>query len=417
MAQTEAASAKRGGMPSGDFTKFWLGQVCSNLGSSFTIFALPLLVFRLTDSAMDLAIAGAVSALPGVLFGLLIGAWVDRTDRKRLMIRVDLLRAAAVASIAALDGLGLLAVGWIYAVGFISAALSTCFAAAQATAVVGLVAPDELVAANGRIQASYSAVGILGPLLAGALAAVLALPALLLLDALTFVISALSLGWIRASFNRPSPPVPTRIGAAIREGLAYLFRHPVLRALAIYGLLLNFVAATLGAQLVFFAKDQLHAADVQLGLLFGAQSAGALGLALLAGSIRKHVRWSRAILGATIAHGLLTVCLAFSPFFWLAAVCLAGMAGLIALMSINVLSVRQAIVPNHLLGRVSSSLGVMIGCAMPLGTLAGGIAIERTGSVQGVFAAIGGSICLIGIAFAFSPLRSAERYLPEQLVQ
>jgi MFS family permease len=415
MAQTEAAEAERASTPRGDFPKFWFGQVCSNLGSSFTLFVLPLLVFKLTGSAMDLAIAGVASALPGILFGLVIGAWVDRADRKRLMIVVDLLRAAAVASIPVLDALGLLAVGWIYAVGFVGAALSTCFVAAQATAVVALVAHDDLVAANGRIQASYSAAGILGPLLAGALAAILPLPVLLLIDALTFVISALSLGWIRASFNRPTPPVPTQIGAAIREGLAYLFRHPVLRALAVYGLLLNFVAASLGAQLVFFAKEQLHAADAQLGLLYGAQSAGALGVALLAGHIRRRVRWSRAILGATIAHGALALCLAFSPFLWVAAACLAGMAGMIALMGINVLSLRQAIVPNQLLGRVSTGLGVMVGCAMPLGTLAGGFAIEQIGSVQAVFAVIGVSILVLGIVFVFSPLRTAERYLPEHL--
>ena len=79
--------------PSLDFWKFWTGQTISNLGSSFTNFALPLLIFKLTGSALNLAIASATTFLPYLLFGLPIGAWVDRVDRKRLMIITDLLRA------------------------------------------------------------------------------------------------------------------------------------------------------------------------------------------------------------------------------------------------------------------------------------------------------------------------------------
>src|SRR6478672_11580671 len=92
--------------PSTDFWKFWAGQTISNLGSSFTNFALPLLIFRLTGSALNLAIASASTFLPYLLFGLPIGAWVDRVDRKRLMIVTDLLRALLLASIPLLAALG-----------------------------------------------------------------------------------------------------------------------------------------------------------------------------------------------------------------------------------------------------------------------------------------------------------------------
>src|SRR5438093_322398 len=91
-----------------DFWKFWAGQTISNLGSSITLFALPLLVFKLTASALDLAIASATSFLPYLLLGLIIGAWVDRLNRKRLMIVVDIARTLAIASIPLIDTLGLL---------------------------------------------------------------------------------------------------------------------------------------------------------------------------------------------------------------------------------------------------------------------------------------------------------------------
>src|SRR5215210_5887433 len=101
--------------PGIDFWKFWAGQTISNLGSSFTDFALPLLIFKLTGSALNLAIASATTFLPYLLFGLVIGAWVDRVDRKRLMIVTDLLRALLLASIPLLAALDLLSVWWIYA--------------------------------------------------------------------------------------------------------------------------------------------------------------------------------------------------------------------------------------------------------------------------------------------------------------
>jgi len=165
---------------------------------------------------------------------------------------------------------------------------------------------------------------------------------------------------------------------------------------------------------VLFAKAHLHATDAQLGLLYSAQSVGVFGFALAAGRVRRHLPFSRVILGAVIAHGLLTVSLALSPFYRLAVACLAGMAGLVALMGIHMLSLRQAVVPNHLLGRVSSSLAVLVGMAMPLGALLGGFAIERTRNVALVFAVIGGLIFAIGVIFVFTPLRNAERYVVER---
>src|SRR5258708_21703382 len=99
---------------SNELWKFWLGQTISNLGTSFTQFALPLLVFKLTGSALNLAITTAATFLPYLLFGLVIGAWVDRVDRKKLMIATDIARAAVIASIPLLASMDRLSVEWIY---------------------------------------------------------------------------------------------------------------------------------------------------------------------------------------------------------------------------------------------------------------------------------------------------------------
>src|SRR5262245_38567481 len=198
-----------------DFWKFWAGQTISNLGSSITLFALPLLVFKLTGSALNLGISTATSFVPYLLFGLPIGAWVDRVDRKRLMIATDIARALVIASIPIVYTLGVLSVWWIYVAGFLNATLTIGFDAAQFAAIPSLTDHDDLVNANGRIQASYSAAAVAGPVLAGLLVALMPVADILLIDSGSFLISALLLWLIRISFNAGEPRAPSSIRSDI----------------------------------------------------------------------------------------------------------------------------------------------------------------------------------------------------------
>ena len=229
---TNSAPARR---LSANFWKFWVGQTISNLGSSVTMFALPLLVFKLTGSALNLGISTATTFLPYLLFGLIIGAWVDRVNRKRLMIATDIGRALMIASIPLLDALGMLSIWWIYAAGFINATLTIGFDSSEFAAIPNLVAQDDLVTANGRIQASYSAASVIGPLLAGLLVALVPISELLLIDASSFLVSAFSLALIR--INLSAAPGVGRAASSIRqdivEGLRYVLSHPVLRNISL----------------------------------------------------------------------------------------------------------------------------------------------------------------------------------------
>src|SRR5262249_16712402 len=154
--------AARGAI-SRDFTVFWIGQTISNLGSSFTIFALPLLIFTLTRSAMNLGITTACALLPYLFFGLVLGAWVDRTDRKRVMMPADVARAVILSTIPLLAFLHLLSVWWVYGAAFASTTCTITFDAAQFAAIPCLVPGRDLVRANGRVQASFHAAQIAGP--------------------------------------------------------------------------------------------------------------------------------------------------------------------------------------------------------------------------------------------------------------
>jgi hypothetical protein len=397
-----------------EFWKFWLGQTISHLGTSFTQFALPLLVFKLTGSALNLAITTAATFLPYLLFGLVIGAWADRVDRKRLLIATDIGRAAIIGSIPLLAAVDRLSVEWIYVVSFLSSTLSIFFTSAQFAAIPSLVSNtsgEEIVTANGRIQASYSAASIIGPLLAGALATVMSIPALLVLDAASFLLSAISLAAIRISFNAAEKKPPTSIRQDVVEGLRYVLHHPVLRNISAMMALVNLFGASVYGQLVLFGKLRLNATDSEIGILFAADALGVVVLSLLAGPLRRRWPFSTVALGALMVSGVLLVVLAAAPYFWVAVPVWAAFNGLGILFNINTGSLRQAIVPNYLLGRVISVAMVLGLSAVPLGAFLGGLAIEWTGDVALVYGVIGVVTTLIPLAFWFTPLGRAERYI------
>lgn len=395
-----------------DFRKFWAGQTISNLGNSITLLAVPLAIYDLTGSAVNLALATVAQALPYLLFGLLIGAWVDRVDRRRLMISADLARALFILTIPILSWQGALSVWWIYAIGFVNSTISIASESSEFAAVPSLVESDDLVTANGRIQASYSAATIAGPLIAGALISVIAVEQVFTVDAISFLISAIALWSVRRSFNsaEASASKTTSIRDDMREGLRYVFQHPVLRNLSIMLLLVNFFGSTAYFQLVLFADQRLHADNSRLGPLYAAGSVGVLAISPLAGRLRQRWSFSVIALGSLLVGGGATFAFAWLTNYWLALPLWALIGATNILFNINTTSLRQTIIPNHMLGRVMSVSMTLSMAAMPIGAVLGGLAIEQT-DVRTVFAAVGAAIVVIALIFSLGPVGRADQYL------
>jgi predicted MFS family arabinose efflux permease len=371
-----------------------------------------LIVFKISGSAVALGAAAAMATVPHLLFGLFIGAWTDRTDRKRLMIGVDVLSALTIASIPVAAALGMLSVGWIVAVTFLMSLLSIFFQASEFGAIPSLVDRSDLVTANGRVQASFAAATVVGPLAGGALLAFLPLEWLLYGDGASFLVSAVALALIRVPFNAPITRRATSLRQDVIEGLRYVLRHPVLRNISLMMALINITSITTYVQLVLFAERELGATDSQVGILFGSGGVGILVCGLLAGPLRKRWSFGDVALGALMLSGLLTVAFAYTTSFWTGAVIWGLSAGLGTLFNINTGSLRQSIVPNQMLGRVISIAMVLAWSANPIGAVGGGFLIERLGDVRLIYAAIGLATFFIALAFrVFSPLGRAERYL------
>jgi MFS family permease len=399
-----------------NFGKFWMGQTVSTLGSSFTAFALPLLIFKLTGSPLNLALTLTFTVLPYLLFGLIIGAWVDRVDRKNLMVWSDLGRAFVVASIPLAFFAGFLSVWWIYVVTFLTSTLTISFDAANFAAVPALVGQDEIVAANGQLQAAYSTARVLGPLLGGILIAAFPLPALLLIDAVSFLVSVGSLLLINTSFNTSSgeQQAPNSIYGAIVEGLRYVLKHPILFWITLLLLFVNFISPTTNVQLVLFAKRWFMASDTQVGLLYAGGSLGIVIFSLVAGRLRKRWPLGTIALWGLVLQGIFVAIPAVTHWYWMLLLCWALSSGANVLFMIGSYSMVQTVIPNQLLGRVITFIRVLTWSAGSLGALLGGFAITWTNNVGLVYAVVGLLVSGITLAFFLTPLGRSEQYLSKE---
>jgi MFS family permease len=392
-----------------DFWWYLTGHAVSSWGSTFTMFAIPLMVYRLTGSAQALGTAIAVSFAPYLLFGLVLGAVVDRVDRKALMVRLEVARAALLLTAPLLDLAGVLGVGTLYALSFVLTTMRIAFEAGRFAVVANLVEPDDLVSANGKLEAVSAAARVLGPILAGGVVAVAPIVACLVLDAVSYLVSAATLLAVRRPFNAAPPERrhPRGIARDIREGLGYVVRHPVLRTISLMMVLANLVDAATLALLVVLAKENLGASGTELAWLYTAGAAGVFALATLASRLRAKLSFAQVAVGAQLGTGLLTVAFGLNRSYLAALALWAAICGLGATINIAATSLRQLMVPDRLRGRVMTVAAVLAWSAVPVGAVSGGMLAERFGPTA-VCLVAGVTAFLIGIAFLNSPLRRAD---------
>jgi MFS family permease len=388
-----------------DYWTFWSGQTISSAGSAVTAFAMPLLVYDLTGSAFKLALTVAAAYVPYALFGLPIGAWVDRVDRRRLMIFTDLLRAMLLATVPAAAAIDALTVWWLYAITFATSTLGIAFNSASFAAVRFLVTDNrDLARANGRLQAGFAAASLAAPALGGLALTIVRPPTLILIDAASFVLSAASISLVKRAFQVDEPRHPTTLLHDVGEGLQYVLGNPLLRALAVMAAAMNFFLATIIGQIVLMAKHGLGASDSEVGWFFSAGSAGVIVCSLLASSALRLGSYGRIVIASSIANGALTIVLAEAPSVAVGLVAYAGVIGMTQLFSVNTASLRQEITPPRLLGRVISTAMVLAWSIQPVGAVVGGIAIEQSSSVRLVYAVAGAALIVIGLGFAAGSL-------------
>lgn len=359
-------------LPAG-FGRLWTAQTVSSLGDGVTHAALPLIALTLTRDPMALAVVTAAGTLPWLLFGVLGGALVDRWDRRRTMWVADTVRAALLAIPAVAAGLDLLSIPLLAAVAFLLGLGGLFFDTAATAYLPDLLSrdPAQLERANSRLRGAQTAMsGFAGPPAGSALLALgRAVP--LVADAASFALSALLVRTLPAT-PRPVPEAREPLLKQARAGASYVFRNQLLLGLALRPAVGNIAFLAVETVLALFAHDRLGIGAYGFGLLLTAEATGGLLGAAVASRLGRRLGTGTALTCTAAVEGLAILGLASASDPYVAgsalAVCGAAMGATMVLGP----SLRQAIVPGHLMGRVASTSRMLAMCAAPVGAFVGG---------------------------------------------
>jgi MFS family permease len=389
-----------------DFRVLLVSQGISSLGDAVSFTALPLLVLALTGSGVAMGVVGALQTLPDLVFGMVAGALADRNDRKRMMFGADLGRAVLTALIP----LAVLLHGPTMAVVLLVAAplsmLRSLFLAGYTASVPALVGRPQLARANAIFETIYSAGYIVGPSIAGVLAAVIGPGPTLGIDAVSFGLSSLGLFLVRRPLRAPIDRPPTRIVDDIREGIQFILGHPILRSAILLWGISSIVTAPIVAALAFRITRDLGLSPTILGLVLTAYGVGTVAGSLAATRIGRRTSVAPVLLLGQFATGVMLVGISFAGDVP-AVIGFALGAGIAqSLVLVTYITVRTAYSPDHLLGRVGSTARVVSLGLQPLGMLGGGVLIDATSGTTTI-AVMGAALCVLALAFV--PVRALRR--------
>ena len=394
-----------------DFLLLWSGQTVSVLGTNISMLALPLLVLAVTHSPAQAGLLTAVRQLPYLLFSLPAGALLDRWDRKKTMIRCDLVRWIVLGSVPLAFMFGHLTLLQLYLVAFIEGTAYVFFSIAQIAALPQVVTKEHLPRAYAMDTTTEYVGQLLGPSLGGfiiGLAPLIIIGANLAfaLDSASYLISVITLRFMKVSFQVARTQVRRALRKEIAEGLRFLWDQPLLRIMAILTMNGNFLLSPVTLAVIVLAQGTLHVSVQVLGIVVAAGGIGGVLGGFVAPWIRSHVRFGLIIIASIFGWTLALVALALAP----SALLLIAGVGLIGFIwpayGVTLVSYRLSLSPDHLQGRVNSAFRFLSYGAEPLGAALFGLLLSLLNArlVLGIIAA---GLALNAIAACFTRLRKA----------
>ena len=406
----------------GDFLKLWTGQSISEFGSQISNLAIPWLAAKgLHASPIAFSVLGVVEFLPFILFALPAGVWVDRLRRRPILIVGDASRAVLLAWIPIAWGLGILTMWQLYVVGFTVGIFTVFFDVAYQSYLPSLIDRDQLIDGNSKLQTTAAAATTAGPGVAGILIAALTAPYAILLDAASFVVSTAFMIPIRRREALPEhvegAPKPKML-PELKAGVAYVVRHPYLKWIAACTGSSNFFGSiTMAIGLLYMART-LHMSSFAAGLVFAGYGIGSIVGALTTPRIQRAVGVGGAIWMPVMVSSLALLAWPLAPAGFPVPVLLLGTFafgfGAIA-YNISQVSLRQAITPERMQGRMNASMRWIVWGTMPLGSLVGG-AIATAYSLRAAL-----WVGAIGSLFTWLPVFLSSvrsiKDMPEPLVE
>jgi predicted MFS family arabinose efflux permease len=411
----------RGGAPlsrNGDFLKLWAGYTVARIGSQITILALPLTaVLLLGAGPTETGLLVALQLAPSVLLGLFIGVWVDRLPRRPILIASELGSAIVIGSIPLAAVLGVLTLWQLYAVSFLIGTFWTSTDLARGALLPSLVTRPQLVAANSRLQGSNAVAQVAGSSLGGLLVQALTAPIAMLVDAVSFLISAVLIAWIRVREPTRERSRETTVWAGIAEGLRWVRRQPIVfRAITAIALA-NIEWYAVEAVLVVYASRELGMSPALIGISLAAMGPVSLLGAALAGPLTSRLGLGPVMIIALFLETISRLLLPFAGGTPIAAAAMImltqALIGLtVPLWVVSSQTLLQAATPAGMLGRATAAARFVGSAVAPPAALGAGILGDLVG-LRATLLAAGVIAALAFIYLLASPVRDFRQPAPE----
>jgi MFS family permease len=355
----------------------WSGQAVSSTGGMMTDLALPLLVLALTHSPAQAGLVATAYAVPYLVFALPAGALADRWNRKKVMILCDLGRAIVFAAIPIAIALGHLSLALIYVVAAAGGTLFVFFNVCEAAALPRVVPREQLHAATAQNQIIEPVSSLLGPPIAGLLFQIgRGIP--FLVDSVSYGLSVISLSFIRTRFQGERPVSRSALIADIRQGLAWLLGHKLIRFLAFLtgGNNLVFSGGFLAAIVL---AQHLHASAFAIGAIFSLGAVGGFLGALVSIPVQRRLTFGQALVAVSWAAAAVFPLMAVAPNVIALGVVMGGLFFLNPVYNVVQFTYRAAIIPDELQGRVNSVFRLVAFGGQPIGTALAGLLLQKVG--------------------------------------
>jgi len=397
-----------------DFLRLWAAQAISAFGSRITRTALPIIaVATLDQPEAVIGVLAAMQLAPGVILAMLAGGFVDRSRKRRILIAADLIRAALVASLTVAWGLGLLSMIHVVVVGAGVGAASALFQITDVAYLPTLIGRRRLVEGNAKLETTEAVAEITGPASAGVLIAALGAPLAVVIDAASYVWSAVMLSRIRTA-DRTDPIAPAvaeepddagaaqsfRTGEDFRIGLRAIFGHPLVRPIVLTLMVWSIAGGFFMALYTPYCLRELQLSKATFGVIIAMGGVGSLGGAILSRTLARALGVGRTLIATSALSLLCTLFIPIAGNFtspamkigFLAAHQLLGDGFAVAFIILAV-TLRQTVLPKAVLGRANAAVHVCTSGVLPItAVLAGGLA-----AVIGIHAAVWTGL-LIGLA-------------------
>jgi MFS family permease len=386
-----------------DFMKMWTGQSISEAGSQVSQLAIPwLAAVGLHATPLEFSLLGVFGFLPFILFALPAGVWVDRLPRLPILVVGDAARAVLLILIPILWAAGVLEIWHLLVLEFVIGIFTVFFDVAYQSYLPSLVDREDLIEGNSKLQLTVSIAQVGGPSVSGGLIAAITAPYAIVVDAASFVLSAAFMLRIR---HRETLPERTegeerpKMWPQVKEGLHWVVGHRWLRYIASYTATANFCGSVLFAIFLLYAVRSLHLSAVELGVTFAVGSAGAVLGALAANRLQRAFGVGPTIVGTAVFGSFGGLLYPLAPHSFPLPFLMLGQAifmfGAVT-YNITQVSLRQAITPERLQGRMNAAMRWIVWGTIPLGTLTGGAIATATnlktalwvGAIGELFAAV-----------------------------